>query len=253
MLLSFPPLLPPSPKGRGEMLMVMVMVMVVTLTRSTTVCSLCQEERCAEDVVRSVRGRTEGGAFCLTHAHSLTHTHSHTHTLTSRTEWRRAEHSALCDTTRVHAAARSKTGDALQPGRLLPTRASSFLPVTSRISRVMSRSTLTASHRDEIFAAVVSRLPVELRTAMVDNGLVNPGLLRHYPRSALQDLGISGRATQLTDSGSGASGTYDATGYAVDGGHVLHWFLSAVSYLFFSLCSFPPPLSSYRPFSALDV
>ena len=108
----------------------------------------------------------------------------------------------MCDTTRVHAAVRSKKV-ALQTGRLLPTRASSFLPVTSRISRVMARCTSTpSSHGDEIF-----RLPVELRTAMVDDGLVDLRLLRHYPRSTVPDLGIHEGAVQRASIGGGASDT----------------------------------------------
>ena len=48
------------------MVTVVVMVMVAILTRPTSACSLCHEERCAEDVVRGVQGRREGGgAFCL--------------------------------------------------------------------------------------------------------------------------------------------------------------------------------------------
>ena len=42
------------------------------------------------------------------HAHPHGFTHTLTHSLTSRPEWRGVEHSALCDTTRVHAAVRSK-------------------------------------------------------------------------------------------------------------------------------------------------
>ena len=39
---------------------------------------------------------------------STAETHSLTYSLTSRTEWRGAERSAVCDTIRVHAAVRSK-------------------------------------------------------------------------------------------------------------------------------------------------
>ena len=50
-----PVTLPPSPKRKK------VMVIVATLNHPTAACPFCQEERCAEDVVRSVQGRRERG------------------------------------------------------------------------------------------------------------------------------------------------------------------------------------------------
>ena len=43
--------------------------------------------------------------------------------------------------------------------------------------------------QDAVFAAVVSRLPTELRKAMEESRLINPGLLRHYPRTCWRLLG----------------------------------------------------------------
>ena len=51
-------------------------------------------------------------------------------------------------------------------------------------------STAESSHRDTVFSAVVARLPVELRDAMLENCLAQPELMLHYPRATLQELGL---------------------------------------------------------------
>ena len=74
--------------------------------------------------------RTHNVACGCTHsdtaqqARARAFSHSLAHSLTSRTEWRGAERSALCDTTRVRAAVRSKRFRTQEPGGFL----SLFLP-----------------------------------------------------------------------------------------------------------------------------
>ena len=45
---------------------------------------------------------------------------------------------------------------------------------------------------DVVFASLVSQLQPELREALISSGLDDPGLLRAYPRSPVEDLRAMG-------------------------------------------------------------
>ena len=83
----------------------------------------------------------------------------------------------------------------------------SFIPTASVTPRfTMASSSRSVSHGDTVFGAVVARLPVELRDAMLENGLDNPGVLRHYPRATLHELGLSEWSLQYAGGAGMATG-----------------------------------------------
>ena len=66
-----------------------------------------------------------------------------------------------------------------------------------------------------VFAAVVSRLPAQLREAMEESQLIDPGLLRHYPRTCWRLLGLGASPVQRTTMVMGISSASQAGSEAV--------------------------------------
>ena len=72
-----------------------------------------------------------------------------------------------------------------------------------------------ANAPDMVFAAVVSRLPAQLREAMEESQLIDPGLLRHYPRTCWRLLGLGASPVQRTTMVLGISSASQARSEAV--------------------------------------
>ena len=51
--------------------------------------------------------------------------------------------------------------------------------------------------RDYLFTAAVGMLPDPLARAMRENGLMNPAVLKHYPRLSAQELGLEVQPVEL--------------------------------------------------------
>ena len=46
------------------------------------------------------------------------------------------------------------------------------------------------SSKDLLFSLAVEKLPKQLASAMIDNGLMHPAVLSHYPRKSAEELGL---------------------------------------------------------------